>query len=119
VKRATLPLIAIAAFFAAMGAALPHLRDASDERGLSFILSVACSVLLFVWCKAHAAARGIDPPSPSALLVGLMAPVGVPYYFFRSMAWPAASWAMAKSICYFVGILALATGTAYVSALVT
>jgi hypothetical protein len=119
VKRAALPLIAIAILFAAMGAILPHLRDASDERGLSFILSVACSVLLFVWCKAHAASRGIDPPSPSALLVGLMAPVGVPYYFFRSMAWPAASWATVKSICYFVGILALASGTAYVSALVT
>jgi hypothetical protein len=118
-KRATLPLIAIGVLFAAMGAEAPHLRDASEERGLSFIVSVPCSILLFVWCKAHAAARGIDPPSPSALLVGLMAPVGVPYYFFRSMAWPAASWATVKSICYFVGILAVASCTAYVSALVT
>ena len=118
-KRATLPLIAIAVLFAAMGAVLPHLRDASDERGLSFILSLACSVLLFVWCKAHAASRGIDPPTASALLVGLMAPVGVPYYFFRSMAWPAASWATVKSICYLIGILSLATCTAYFSTLVT
>jgi hypothetical protein len=118
-KRAALPLVAIAVLFTAMGALLPHLSDASEGRGLNFILSVACSVLLFVWCKADAAARGIDPPSPSALLVGLLAPVGVPYYFFRSMAWPAACWATVKAICYAVSIFVLAAGAAHVSALIT
>jgi hypothetical protein len=119
VKRATLSLIGIGILFAITGAIAPHLRDASDERGLSFILSFPCSVLLFVWCKADAAARGIDPPAASTPLVALLAPVGVPYYFFRSMAWPAAIWATVKSICYFIGILVVATCAAYVSALVT
>ena len=106
-KRASLELLALAGLFGAVGAVIPHLRDPSDERGLSFLLSIASSILLFMWCKAHAAARGIEPPTPSALLVGLMAPGGVPYYFFRSMAWPAACWATLKAIGYLIGILSL------------
>jgi hypothetical protein len=119
VKRATIPLIAIAILFTGAGAVLPHLRDAGDERGLSFLLSIVCAVLLFIWCKAHASARGIDPPAAAALLVGLIAPIGVPYYFFRSMPWSAASWATVKAIVYFLGITVLGIGAENVSAFVT
>ena len=38
-KRAALPLIGIAVLYAAMGAVVPHLRDAGEERGLSFIVA--------------------------------------------------------------------------------
>jgi apolipoprotein N-acyltransferase len=115
VKRTTLSLIGIAALFAASGAVAPQLRDASDERGLGFIFSLPCSIFLFVWCKAHAGARGIDPPTASTPLVALLAPIGVPYYFLRSMPLPAALWAIVKSICYFIGVTFLAGGAAYVS----
>src|SRR5271168_5484383 len=104
-----MPLVAIAVLFAGAGAVFPHLPDASAERGLSFLLSIICAPLLFVWCKAHAAARGIEAPSPAPLLVGLLAPVGVPYYFYRSMPWRAASVATFKALCYFV-FLVIACG---------
>jgi hypothetical protein len=118
-KRTTIPLIAMALLFAGSGAVLPHLPDASDERGLSFLLSIICAVLLFIWCKVHASARGIDPPTAAPLLVGLIAPIGVPYYFFRSMPWPAASWATVKAIFYLLGIIVLGTCAENVSAFVS
>jgi hypothetical protein len=40
-------------------------------------------VLLFAWCKADATHRGIEPPNGAALLVGLFALIGIPYYYFR------------------------------------
>ena len=114
-----MPLVAIAVLFTGAGAVTPHLRDASDERGLSFLLSIICAPLLFVWCKAHASARGIEPPSPAPLLVGLIAPIGVPYYFYRSMPWPAASVATIKALCYFVFLVIASGVAAYLSTLIT
>jgi hypothetical protein len=119
VKRTRLSLIGIGLLFAATRALIPHPNDVRDERGLSFILSFPCSILLFVWCKAHAEARGITPPAASAPLVALLPPVGVPYYFYRTMSLPSATLATAKSICYFIGVFAVSVGAACLSARVT
>jgi hypothetical protein len=42
-------------------------------------------LLYYMWCVADAAARGIQPPRWAPLLTALLLPVGVPYYFFKTM----------------------------------
>ena len=46
--------------------------------------SMTLMVLCFLWCKAHAHARGVEPPSGAALLCGIFAPLGIPLYLFRT-----------------------------------
>jgi hypothetical protein len=48
-----------------------------------FVVGAMC----FLWCKAHARNAGMKPPSGSALLCGLVAPVGIPLYLLRSQGW--------------------------------
>jgi hypothetical protein len=56
--------------------------------------------LLFFWCKAHAASRGIEAPTGSAQLIFLFALVGVPVYFFRTMPWRDAVIANLKALAF-------------------
>lgn len=58
------------------------------------------ALLLFFWCKAHAASRGIEAPLWSAQLVFVIALVGVPLYFFRTMPWRDAVIATLKSAAF-------------------
>src|SRR5262245_36507451 len=46
---------------------------------------IVIGVLCYLWCRSHAAARGIVPPAGSAIVAGVLPVVGVPLYFFRSM----------------------------------
>lgn len=41
-------------------------------------------ILLYLWCKADAKDRHVDLPFFQALLVPLLFPIGVPYYFLRT-----------------------------------
>jgi hypothetical protein len=41
-------------------------------------------ILLYLWCKADAKDRHVDLPFFHALLVSLLFPIGVPYYFLRT-----------------------------------
>jgi hypothetical protein len=54
-----------------------------DLRIVTFATIFPFAVLLFAWCKADATHRGIEPPNGAALLVGLFALIGIPYYYFR------------------------------------
>jgi predicted phage tail protein len=54
-----------------------------DPRIVTFATIFPFAVLLFAWCKADATHRGIEPPNGAALLVGLFALIGIPYYYFR------------------------------------
>jgi hypothetical protein len=45
---------------------------------------LALLVLLFLWCRADATDRRIQIPSAVSVLVSLLFPIGVPYYFFRT-----------------------------------
>ena len=63
---------------------------------------VVVGVLLFAWCKAHAAARGQIPPTYAAALAGLAWPVGVPLYLFRALPWRSALLSSGKAILVFV-----------------
>lgn len=56
-----------------------------DLRIVSMISMFAFAPLLFAWCKADATTRAITPPPAAALLVAMVALVGVPYYFLKSL----------------------------------
>ena len=43
-------------------------------------------VLLFVWCIVDARNRHVKRPLGAAILVALVFPVGVPYYYWRTYA---------------------------------
>jgi hypothetical protein len=64
--------------------------------------AVVLAILLFSWCKAHAAAIGRTPPVGAPFLVALFSPIGVPYYFFRSFPWRPALGGVVKAVLFFV-----------------
>src|SRR5438270_442789 len=54
---------------------------------LSILHIVAIAVLLYMWCKADAAARNAIPRNGAALFAVLFPPLGVPFYLFQSRPW--------------------------------
>jgi hypothetical protein len=96
----------------------PHLPDAGQwMNAVTVAHSFVVAVLLFAWCKADAAARGITPPAASPVLVAFLAPIGVPYYFIRSMSWRAAGIAILKAVLFLAVVTLLGEVAYYISAL--
>jgi hypothetical protein len=113
--RATILLLVLAATFLIGGILepfLPHPGQPFNEA--SAIHSFVIAVLVFAWCKAHAAQRNTAPPSGSVLVAAILPPIGVPLYFFRSMPWRQASIATLKAIGYLFVVAALFQGGYYV-----
>ena len=77
---------------------------------VSLVHVLALAVLLFAWCKAHASVQGIAPPVGAPLLVALLAPIGLIYYFFRAFPWRSASAGLGKSLLVFLVCGALYAG---------
>ncbi|MGO4223676.1 hypothetical protein AB4Y64_17715 [Lysobacter sp. TAF61] len=90
----------------------PSYGQIYNEASLGHALVLA--ILLFAWCKAHASERGVPAPTGAPLLVALLAPVGLPYYFFRSFTWRRASVGLAKALLVFMGCCVLYVGGMYV-----
>lgn len=81
-KESRKPLAILAVLFLAVGS-IKSLAAEPGQRGpIDMIMPFAIAICLFWWCKADARERGIAPGSAPAL-VGLIAPIGLPYYFFR------------------------------------
>jgi len=96
----------------------PHLPNAGQSlNAVTVAHSFVVAVLLFAWCKADAASRGITPPAASPVLVAFVAPIGVPYYFIRSMSWRAAAIAILKAVLFLAAVTLLGEGAYYISAL--
>ena len=68
------------------------------EGALAFTHAVVIAVICFAWCKADVSERGIAAPVGSALLCGVLPPLGVPVHFFRTRRIGAALLATAKAI---------------------
>jgi hypothetical protein len=86
-----------------------------NEVSLGHVLVLA--VLFFGWCKAHASVHGISPPFGAPLLVALLAPAGLAYYFFRAFGWQSALAGLGKAFLVFMGCGALYAGGPYVGSL--
>jgi hypothetical protein len=77
-------IVAILVLSTGMGVFEAYLaRHQTDLRVATAASLFPFAILLFAWCKADASHRRIAPPPAAALLVGLFAVIGIPYYFFR------------------------------------
>ncbi|MGF6347017.1 hypothetical protein [Variovorax sp. W2I14] len=98
--------------FASMGAIDCLMAKPGSPSPLAVVYALVFAALVFGWCKAHAAARGNDPPAGAAIMAAFLAPIGVPLYFLRSMPVGQALWSSAKALLFFAGLLAIHTVTA-------
>lgn len=99
-------LVAMAGTFGVVGVIEPHVPHVGTPLSpLDTAHGLVMAVLLFSWCRADAAARGLRPPAAAPILVALIAIVGVPYYFIRVLPFPRALAAIGKSLLFFLMLL--------------
>lgn len=90
-----------------------------DERAFSFIAGVPTMVFIYMWCRADSLRLGVLPRSGLTLFAALFAPLGVPFYLWRTrpsagVAFKAMGWALAF---YVLASVVLAGGEAVGAAL--
>jgi hypothetical protein len=99
-------LLCLLGLYAAYGAVVPHVAHrADDERAAGFLLGFPTAIALFTWCKLNAAERQIVAPSAAPMLVGGLAPVGIPFYFFRTLPLGAALLAIGKAVLFYCALM--------------
>jgi len=99
VRRPTIVvLLLIVSFFIASTAEPFTASPGKPYSAAAIVHIIVIGVLCYLWCRSHAAARGIVPPAGSVILAGVLPIVGVPLYFFRSMPWQRAFRACFKAL---------------------
>jgi len=68
----------------------------------STLLGLPMAIFLFMWCKADTSERQVPPPPAATVLVGLAAPLGIPYYFLRALPWRQAAVLIVLAIAAYV-----------------
>ena len=105
-------VVAMFALFAALGVVQAYVQvRAEDPRIVTMVSMFTIAPLLFAWCKADAAYRAITPPPAAALMVGVLALVGIPYYFLKILPVRRAIAAIARALGTFV-LLTITAGAA-------
>ena len=98
----------MAAVWGGGGLVEPHLPNAGQPLNeVAIVQNLILAILLFGWCKAHAQAQSIKPPTAAPLLVALIAPVGVPYYALRGFGFRRGALLIGWALLTFAGFLAL------------
>jgi hypothetical protein len=94
-------LFVLGSTYIAAGAIAPHLRSL-DRSPDSLLLAQAfvVSALLFRWCRVDAQERRVKHATP--LLLALVPPVGLPYYFFRTRPVGKAFGSLGKSLLFYL-----------------
>ena len=83
----------------ASGIVEPHLPNAGQPFNAGALIhGLVLSVLLFTWCKAHAKVHMIKPPAGAPLLVGIVSPIGIPYYALRGFGFRKGSLLLLKCL---------------------
>jgi TPR repeat protein len=72
------------------------------QSGFGIALAIFIGFLVFAWCIEHAKYYEIELPKGSALLAGLLAPIGVPVYLFRGFGLKEGFFKTAKSVGFLV-----------------
>jgi hypothetical protein len=101
-------LVALGVVWGVAGLVEPHLPDAGETlNAVGVVQGVLTSILFFAWCKAHARAHDIEPATGAALLVAVIAPIGVPYYAFRNFGFRGGARLIGLSIVTFFALGAI------------
>ena len=109
-------LLALLGLYVVYGAVVPHVTSSADDvRAADFLLSFPTGIALFTWCKLNAAERRIAAPAAAPLLVGALAPIGVPFYFLRTLPLRSALLAIAKAVLFFLVLGFASAASRYVS----
>jgi hypothetical protein len=83
-RRTRILLLLLLASFLLAGILEPFLAlPGSTHSGGAALHAIVIAVLCYAWCKADAKERG-TPGIGGAALAGLLPPIGLPIYFFRS-----------------------------------
>ena len=99
VTRPTIVVLLLITSFFVAGVAEPFTSTPGRPYSAAAVVHIiTIGVLCYVWCRSHAAARGVTPPRGSMALAGFLPVVGVPLYFFRSMPWRRALGACLKAL---------------------
>jgi len=111
VKRSRIYLGGIALLSVAGGAIQQALHARADAVGVSFAVTILpTAIFLYLWVSADATERGIRMPSGAALLVPLIAIVGVPYYLIRTRPHRVALWQVPLAVAFAVSLSLLSWG---------
>jgi hypothetical protein len=110
-------LVAMGGTSAVVGVLEPHVSQVGAPLSpLAIGYTLTMAVLLFTWCKADAAKRGIVAPVAAPILVALLAIVGVPYYFFKTLPFDRALRATGKALIFFLLLIVLQGFCSFASA---
>jgi hypothetical protein len=114
-KSSHKPLAILAGAHVVIGAVAPFLTQRpSGDRSLNFVMAIIYAICLFTWSKADAAERSVKPGG-APILIALASPIGLPYYFFRTMPARQALLAIAKALGLFLLMIALYILAAFAS----
>ena len=97
-------LVAMGGISAVAGVLEPH---APLIGAVETAYTLAMATLLFFWCKADGAARGVPIPPAAPALVALIAIIGVPYYYFRILPSRQAAAATGRALLFFLLLIVL------------
>jgi len=98
----------LGASFLLVGLAEPLTSRPGDLHSpLSLLHMAAIAVLLYLWCRADARARGYVPRNGVAILVAVLPPLGVPIYLFQSRPWRKAALSLLVAVGLLIGFTML------------
>ena len=104
--RPSVRYVLVLALSVVVGGALQQVLYANREAANIVVLALFFPqiILLRLWVGADAAERGISIPTGAAIVVPLLALVGVPYYLLRSRTPRAALWQVPLAIAFMIGL---------------
>jgi hypothetical protein len=104
--KPSLRYVVVLAMSVAVAGALQQIFYANSDAAniVALVMFFPQIILLRLWVGADAAERGITIPTGAAIVVPLLAIVGVPYYLLRSRAHRVALWQVPLAIVFMIAI---------------
>ncbi len=115
-RRSLRPLMVLVALQVILGAAEPHMRHLAGRpySPLFIVIALMSCICIFTWCKSDAAERGVSAGG-LATLTALFAPIGLPWYLFRTRSKAEAFWGLLRALGFWLLLTVLYTVVWYAS----
>lgn len=96
-------LLAMLLLTIAVGLVEPFLPDPGEQmNAIGMIQTFVMAFLLFGWTRAHRRQHQVNSAPAAALLIALIAPVGIPYYAFVAYGFKRGSLLVVQAIGFFI-----------------